>query len=54
MGRLDWTAADVVMLEELGREHRVLILCVEKSHRHCHRYYFVSRVLGDGYGVRHL
>jgi hypothetical protein len=30
---LDRAAAGVVMLEELGREHRVLVLCPEKSHR---------------------
>ncbi|MCD4798319.1 MAG: DUF488 domain-containing protein [Methanosarcinales archaeon] len=48
-------SASAVMLEDLGREHRVLILCAEKSHRHCHRNYFVGRVLGeDGYGIRHL
>jgi len=41
------------MLEKVGREHRVLILCAEKSHRYCHRNYFVDRVLGED-GVRHL
>jgi len=52
---LDRAAAGVVMLEELGREHRVLVLCAEKSHRHCHSNFFVGRALGeDGYGVRHL
>jgi len=52
---LDRAAASVVMLEEPGREHKVLVLCDEKSHRNCHRNYFVGRVLGnDGYGVRHL
>ena len=55
ISRLDRADAGVVMLEELGRKHRVLVLCAEKSHRHCHRNYFVGRVLGeDGYGVRHL
>ena len=55
MGGLDRAATGVVKLEELGREHRVLIICAEKSHRHCHRNYFVGRMLGeDGYGVRHL
>lgn len=48
---LDRAAAGVVMLEELGKEHRVLVLCAEKSHRN----YFMGRLLEvDGHGVRHL
>ena len=42
----------MVMLEEMGGD-RVLILFVEKGHRHCHRNYFVDRVPGED-EVRHL
>ena len=43
-------------LVQLSDQHIICLLCAEKNHLKCHRYYFIAKALKEDYGieVKHL
>jgi len=45
---------NVKKLEEIGKDKNLMILCMEKDWRKCHRKFIAQRIASDGFEVFHI